>query len=171
MITLRPIVVADAIAIAAAVDQSRDALRRWMVWYSDDYDVGSAAAWIEQSLRETARGIAKQFAVIDEHEMLIGVVGIEGIDHTSGRAMIGYWLATPATNRGSGRHAVEQALAWGRTQPHLRTVWAVVADVNIASRRVLELNGFRRTDVRGTDERGDTALIYELDLRAAPALH
>lgn len=128
-------------------------------------------AWIEQSLGETARGIAQQFAVIDEHEMLIGVVGIEGIDHTSGRAMIGYWLATPATNRGIGRHAVERALAWARTQPDLYTVWAVVADVNLASRRVLDLNGFRRTDVRGIDERGDTALIYELDLRGPSASH
>ena len=43
---------------------------------------------------------------------------------------------------------------------------AVVADANLASRRVLEVNGFHQTGSRGTDGRGDVALIYELELRA-----
>jgi hypothetical protein len=38
MVTLRPIDLSDAGAIAAEVRQTRDALHRWMPSYRDDYD-------------------------------------------------------------------------------------------------------------------------------------
>jgi hypothetical protein len=55
-------------------------------------------------------------------------------------------------------------VVWARRRPALRTIWAVVAEPNRASRRVLEVNGFRLVGTRGVDERGDAALIYELEL-------
>lgn len=166
MITLRPIASSDAGAIAAAVGQSRDALRRWMPWYRDDYDEHTAEAWIAASLDGASRGTAQHFAVLDDQGAVVGVIGLEDINEESGRAMIGYWLATPASGRQNGRQAIEQLLAWACLRSGLGVLWAVVADANIASRRVLEINGFRLVEVRGTDERGDRALIYELELHA-----
>ncbi len=159
MVTLRPITAADAPAITAAVDLSRDALRRWMSWYSDDYDMDAATAWIEASLASAAAGSGYEFAVLDGNNAVVGVIGLEGIGEQSGRAMMGYWLATPMAGRQLGRGAVALALAWARTKPGLRTVWALVADANLASRRVLEINGFR----------GDAALLYEVELHPTAA--
>lgn len=51
VVTLRPIVAADPPAVAAAVDASRDALRRWMAWYRDDYDV-QATRWQADRVRD-----------------------------------------------------------------------------------------------------------------------
>lgn len=164
MIELRPIAATDAPAIAAAVDESRDALRRWMVWYRDDYDVQAARDWIEDSISHASAGTGIQFAISDGEHDLVGVVGFEGMKSQSGRAMIGYWLATRAVGRGIGRRAIELALVWARAQPGLRAVWAVVADANLASRRVLEIHQFRLVGPRGTDERGDLVLLYELEL-------
>ena len=169
MVTLRPIVIADAPAITAAVNQSRDALRRWMSWYRDDYDIDAATAWIEASLASAAAGTAYEFAILDGTNAVIGVVGLEDISEQSGRAMIGYWLATPMAGRQLGRQAVSRALAWARTKPDLRIVWAVVADANRASRRVLEVNGFRLVGTRGIDERGDIGLLYEVELHPTAA--
>ena len=166
MVTLRPIVLSDAGAIAAAVSQSRDALRRWMPWYRDDYDEQTAEAWIAASLAGASRGTTQHFAVLDDCGTVIGVIGVEDMDEESGRGMIGYWLATPASGRQNGRQAIEQLLAWARMRPALHVLWAVVADANVASRRVLEINGFRLVEARGADERGDRALIYELELDA-----
>ena len=167
MVTLRPLVAADAPAIAAAIDQSLHELRRWMPWAQDNYDIASAKTWIDASLANAAAGVGFEFVIVDESDAIVGVVGLEDMTEHSDRAMIGYWVATPAAGRGIGRQAVEQAIAWARTQPQLRVVWAVVADANVASRRVLAVNHFRLVATRGIDERGDAALIYELDLHPA----
>src|SRR5215510_9466224 len=167
MITLRPVIAADAPAIAAAVDQSRHELRRWMPWAQGNYDIESAKAWIDASLATATAGTGFQFVILDESEAIVGVVGLEGMSEHSDRAMIGYWVATPAAGRGVGRQAVEWVIAWARTQPRLHVLWAVVAEVNAASRRVLEVNHCRLVATRGIDERGDLALLYELDLRLA----
>jgi len=164
MVSLRPISAMDAPAIAAAVGQSREALRRWMEWYRDDYDECTARDWIDHALASAETGMAFQFAILDADDFLVGVIGLEDISERSGRAMIGYWLATPAAGRGIGRRAVELALAWARTRPRLDVVWAVVADANLASRRILEINQFQLVGTRGVDKRGDTGLVYEISL-------
>jgi ribosomal-protein-serine acetyltransferase len=169
VITLRPIAVEDAPAVFAAVDGSRAALRRWMSWYRDDYDLRVAERWITDSVAAAEAGTARQFVIVDDTEGLVGVIGFEDMGNEAGRAMLGYWLATAATGRGIGRRAVAQALLWARAQPAIQLVWAVVADVNLASRRVLEANAFRLAGRRGVDERGDALLIYELSLRAPPS--
>jgi RimJ/RimL family protein N-acetyltransferase len=168
MVTLRPISPEDAQAVAAAVAASRDALRRWMVWYRDDYDERAAGAWIRDAVASAAAGTGLEFAVL-EGGALVGVAGLEDVSAESGRAMLGYWLATPAAGRGVGRRAIALAVARARAMPGLRVVWAAVAEANRASRRVLEANQFRLVGTRGMDERGDTALRYELDLREPAA--
>jgi RimJ/RimL family protein N-acetyltransferase len=165
-ISLRPIASSDAPAVFAAVDGSRDALRRWMAWYRDEYDLRTAQGWIEQSLASADAETDRQFVIVDRTNALVGVIGFEDMSTESGRAMLGYWLAIHATGRGIGRRAIALALGWARSQPALRVIWAVVADVNLPSRRVLEANGFRVVGTRGIDERGDETIVYELDLRA-----
>ena len=49
MIHLRPLELTDAPAVFAAVDCSRDALRRWMVWYRDEYSLADAELWIQHT--------------------------------------------------------------------------------------------------------------------------
>ena len=140
-----------------------------MVWYRDDYDADTASAWIADSLAIAAAGSGIQFAILPADAQLVGVVGLENINEQSGRAMIGYWLSTRVAGRGIGRRAIELALAWARTRPGLRVICAVVADANLASRRVLEINRFRLVGTRGVDERGDTALLYEVELNSQAA--
>lgn len=164
MLVLRPITVGDAEAIASAVDQSRDALRRWMPWYRDDYDISAAQDWIAEMLAGIEAEQSQVFVIISGCETLVGVIALEGIDAQRRRAMIGYWLATPMTGQHLGRRAVGLALDWARTQHDIETVWAIVAEGNLASRRVLEVNGFRHVGTRGFDERGDRALLYEVSL-------
>ena len=169
MVSLRLLTLADAPAIAAAVDCSREALARWMVWYRDDYDVCAAEDWIRHTLATAATGTAFHFAILGPDDHVVGVISFEDISETPTRAMLGYWVASPSACRGIGRRAIAGALGWARAQSPIQIVWAVVAEPNTPSRRVLEVNAFRAVGARGTDERGDTQLIYELDLRAPAA--
>jgi RimJ/RimL family protein N-acetyltransferase len=137
-----------------------------MPWYRDDYSVADAETWIRQSLVARERGTGFQFAICESDGMLVGVLGIEDVNETTGRAMVGYWVTAPSMGRGIGKGAVAHALAWARLLPQVRIVWAWVAETNDRSRRVLEANGFRLVGTRDMDERGDVPLIYELNLRA-----
>ena len=166
MVSLRPVDIHDAPAVYRAVDSSRDVLRRWMVWYRDSYDLDDAESWIRYTIESAARGVGFHFAIVDETDDLIGVISVEGVSAESGRGMLGYWMATRATGLGHGRKAVEQVVAWARGQEKLATLWAVVAEANAPSRRVLEINGFRQVGTRPMDERGDVQLVYELELRS-----
>ena len=102
-----------------------------------------------------AAGTDFHFAVCDDNGQLVGVLGLESVSSETGRAMLGYWLGTSATGRGLGTRAVAEALDWARDQSRIQVVWALVAETNERSRRVLEANGFRVVGARERDERGD----------------
>jgi RimJ/RimL family protein N-acetyltransferase len=84
--------------------------------------------------------------------------------------MLGYWVETPACGRGVASRSVAQALSWARADPRIQVVWAMVAEGNAASRRVVEKHGFSIAGRRPLDERGDVPLIYETSLRRPPAV-
>jgi len=137
-----------------------------MEWYHDAYGLADAESWIQHTLTARAESTAFHFAVCEsDGSPLVGVVGVEDVNADTGRAMLGYWLATPVTGRGLGTRVVADVLQWARNETDIRTVWATVARPNAASRRVLEGNGFREVGTRGTDERGDTELLFEIELR------
>src|SRR5262245_6870012 len=115
MISLRSLELSDAAAVFAAVDVSRDALRRWMVWYSDSYSLADAETWIQHTLAARTEGTGFHFAICSPDDSLVGVIGLEEVT-TGGRAMLGYWMATPATGRGFGTRAVSDALTWAQSQ-------------------------------------------------------
>jgi ribosomal-protein-serine acetyltransferase len=165
MIGLRPLTPNDAAAIHSAVDRSRPELRRWMSWYHDAYGPADAESWLEFASKQQAAGACQHFAICDEKGVVVGVLGFEDIGE-HGRAMIGYWIATPSTGRGLGTQAIRDALDWARKEARIETVWAIVAEANAASRRVLERNGFQFARFSPQPSvAGDRQLIYELCLR------
>ena len=166
MSSLRPLALSDAPAVFAAADCSREALRRWMVWYRDSYAMADAEAWVRHAVASHAAGTDFHFAVCDDNSHLVGVLSLESVSSETGRAMLGYWLATPATGRGLGTRAIAEALDWARGQSRIHVVWALVAETNDRSRRVLESNGFRVVGTRERDERGDVPLVYDTELCA-----
>jgi len=161
VVVLRPLELRDAPAIFAAVERSREALRRWMVWHDDAYDVKSAEAWVQYAVAAHTAGNSLHFSVRDADDQIVGVLSLEDISPETGRAMIGYWLATSATGRGLGTRAVREAVSWAAAHSRIRVIWSLVAEANAPSRRVLESNGFTIVGVRERDERGDIPLVYE----------
>ena len=75
---IRPLEQRDASDVFSAVVSSRDALRQWMAWYSDGYDLLAAQSWIELTLASRAAGTGFHFAICDADGSVIGVVSLEG---------------------------------------------------------------------------------------------
>ena len=61
-----------------------------------------------------------------------------------------------------GTAAIREATSWARGHLDVDTIWAIVAEPNAASRRVLESNGFCRARDTEPSHYGDRQLIYEL---------
>jgi GNAT superfamily N-acetyltransferase len=76
---------------------------------------------------------------------VIGDCGTHGSADADGAIEIGYGLAGPFRDQGYGTEAVGAMTEWLLRQPGTRTARASTLADNIASRRVLEKNGFSLT--------------------------
>jgi RimJ/RimL family protein N-acetyltransferase len=63
-----------------------------------------------------------------------------------GRAEVGYGIAASRRRRGYATAAVSAMIAIARQDPELTTLTAETVNGNISSERVLEKNGFKRTE-------------------------
>ena len=84
-------------------------------------------------------------------ETVIGDCGTHGAADETGVIEIGYGLAEPFRRRGYGTELVGAMTEWLLAQPGIQAVLANTLADNVASRRVLEKNGFSLT---GYDENG-----------------
>jgi len=86
------------------------------------------------------------FCVVENSKRrIVGLVGLHEINHYHGYAEIGYWLWKEYWQRGFGTETVKLMVTYGFEFLNLRKIFARVFSPNIASQRVLEKNGFRKT--------------------------
>ena len=84
---------------------------------------------------------------------ILGDLGTHGPPDSEGSVEIGYSLAPSARGKGIGTAAVAALVRGLTVVPGIRRITAVTGAQNTASRRLLERQGFRRTDpLPGTDE-------------------
>jgi len=105
---------------------------------------------------DTADGLAFAQAggwtwlVLDDDGRVAGECGIKAPPDADGVVEIGYGLAAPSRGRGLGRRLVAALVAELSARPGVQRIEAEVHVGNVASRRVLEANGFGLADVHGT---------------------
>ena len=160
--TVRELRSGDAAAVYAAVDVSRPELEAWMSWCTPSYSFAATEAWVEYAVARAVAGRGRQY-VVEEAQVLVGVVGFEDIRESS--ATVGYWIATPYTGRGLGRRAVRAAVALAEADLRLDELVALVADRNARSRRLIEGLGFAERQPRVAREVGVGVRQYVLAVR------
>jgi RimJ/RimL family protein N-acetyltransferase len=80
--------------------------------------------------------------VVESPARIVGSVSFKSFDPGSGGAEIGYGIASGEQRRGFAAAAVRELVAAAFARPETRRVFAFVQPSNVASRRVLERNGF-----------------------------
>jgi RimJ/RimL family protein N-acetyltransferase len=107
-VTLRPYVEADAPALWAAVDESRESLGEWMPWVKAYAAPADALATVR---RLRARWLLREDLVVGifdrQSGRLLGGSGLHRIDWTIRRFEIGYWLRTTAVRHGFATETVQ----------------------------------------------------------------
>jgi ribosomal-protein-serine acetyltransferase len=139
---LRPLSPADAPALFAALDASRDHLRPWMTWLEETRSVDDSRGAIDRitASREARNG---DVCAILADGRLVGTIGLHGVDWTHRRAELGYWLAADVTGRGLMTRSCRAVLEMAFGELGLNRLEIRAAAENHPSRAVAERLGFK----------------------------
>jgi len=151
VVTLRPWEPDDAPVLAAAWEMPD--LQRWAAvpaLRGED----EARRWIEGTPNLRGGGRSLDLLVTDAHDHRpLGEVGLRGFGRGGGRdAELGWWVLEEERGRGVAARAVDLLATWALGSPmHLDELVAVVDPENVASVRVAERAGFRRSTISEAD--------------------
>ena len=123
------------------IDRYRIELREWLTWVDSTRSVADLRRYEHFAQSQFEAMSAFEYGLF-EHGILVGALGLHGLDWTSRHAEIGYWLAPSAQGRGLMTRAVATLAthAFGRLELHRLEIRCVVE--NHRSRAVAERLGF-----------------------------
>lgn len=142
-VDLRQVGQDEAVRIAAGRPEPDD---RWAEGFPREDDAGPAAGLAAAPLDPAPFGV---YALVPrDHGLIIGTAGFFGPPDTAGEVTIGYGMVEPEWGKGYGTQAVARLIEICCAHGGVTAVNADTDLDNIASRRVLEKNGFEH--VRST---------------------
>ncbi|MGR4864242.1 GNAT family N-acetyltransferase [Caulobacter sp. LARHSG274] len=111
-----------------------------------------------EMLRDLSATVGEAFTpnawMMVEDGEVVGLCSLVRVPYVGDTVMIGYGVAESRRQRGVARRGVAALLDWARGDDRVSTVTAETAVDNLASQRVLEVNGFERFDSRTDEEDG-----------------
>lgn len=120
----------------------------WLGTLPQPYTTEDATGYLEHCAEQMASGHGAYWAVADpDNDQLMGSIGLDQIEHTTGSGHVGYWIAPTGRGRGVGTAALRAAVRHAAVPVSdgglgLRRLVLRAATENIASRRVAEKAGF-----------------------------
>ena len=139
---LRPLAEADAEALCAAVEVSREVLRRRLRWGGEPASVEASRAFIRDAAR--GRGEREVFGVFEARTgALAGVAALQGLLAVPGLAELSLWVRADRQGRGYGLEAARLLAAHAFRRDGPQKLFARLDPSNRAARKVLQGAGFR----------------------------
>jgi RimJ/RimL family protein N-acetyltransferase len=137
-------------AQATADGQPRD--HAWADGFPREDDRDAATMWLSAA----DPVFTSWFVVERDGGQVVGTIGFFGPPDSTGELMVGYGLVPSAREKGYATEALRAVADYGLAQPEASRIVADPDLDNIASHRVLEKAGFRRSHAT------DTSQWYEL---------
>ena len=162
---------ADAPAIAEAVNASYAELHEWMEWARGPYGLADAQAWCESMGARMAAGREYPVLVTQRDDLtIIGCMGLIDINWDVPMCELGYWLRTGDVGRGYCSEAARALTRYAFDELKAERVEITMNDRNRRSWAVAERLGFtweathrsHRRDNRG--RLADTRVYAMLDV-------
>lgn len=143
-IELKPLMPAHAEELFAAIDASRELLRRRLRWAGGVRSKDDAAAFIRRAAEASAAGAARVFGVFEARTgALAGVAALQGMLEVPGVAELSGWVRADRQECGYFLEAGRQLAAHAFRKEGLHRLYARIDPANRAARRVLQKIGFR----------------------------
>ena len=146
-ISLRRYTPDDVDAFWEAVRESVDQVAPWMPWCHPDYSRDESQRWIQYCEAAWTRGVAYEFAIVDERNRILGGCGLNELRPENLIANLGYWVRTSAMRKGVATAAVSQITDFAFSRTSLMRLEIVVAATNYRSVRVAEKSGALREGI------------------------
>ena len=147
---LRPASASDYPEWANLREASRAFLSPWEpIWPDDDLSYAAFRRRLRRQNEEIARDEAYPFLIFDgKSGALMGGLTVGGVRRgVAQTATLGYWMGAAYAGRGIMTRAVAIASRWGFLSLRLHRVEAACLPENVASRSLLERNGFVREGI------------------------
>ncbi|WP_329464925.1 GNAT family N-acetyltransferase [Streptomyces sp. NBC_01431] len=136
MITIRPAVLDDAAALAAALLRNREHMRPWEPHRADAFYTAAGQA-------ERLSDVGAHRLVCADGDRIVGLATLSGVAlGPFCSASLGYWVDAEYTGRGLATRAVEETCRLALDRLGLHRVEAGTVPHNTASQRVLRKTGF-----------------------------
>jgi RimJ/RimL family protein N-acetyltransferase len=167
---LRWFTVADAPAVARAVDESLDHLKPWMAWA----DARSGDALFQRSRLRTLRSLMErgeewQYGVFDgDDERVLGSIGLM-TRRGPATLEIGYWLHVDAGGHGYATRGAAALTEVARAEPGIRTVVIYCDEANQRSAAIPRRLGYTLAGIhrRAPEAPGETGREMQWTMGAA----
>jgi ribosomal-protein-serine acetyltransferase len=144
---IRPYQAKDAQNVYEAVRESLGDLVPWMPWCHPDYSLEEARQWVSSQDVLAQRGLAYEFAILDDRGGYLGGCGINQLNHAHRFANLGYWVRSSAAGHGTAPAAARLAADYAFNQTALVRLEIVCAVDNLRSQRAAEKTGAVREGV------------------------
>lgn len=142
LITIRPYLDSDAPAHAEAVRESAASGQRWLEWMTEDYPEQESLSWLQMSQLALAKNVAFDMGMFDRYnQQFVGGIALNRIDWHYRVGNLGYWVRESCANKGIASEAVRLFAENAFEAYQLRRIELVIAEHNLASRRVAEKVG------------------------------
>jgi RimJ/RimL family protein N-acetyltransferase len=166
-LVLRPYRMGDAEALFAAVEESRERLRRWLDWVDDFETLDHARYYVSGAQHDWARRRDLFFGLFDAGGRYLGNAGLHNVDWSIRSFEIGYWLRDGAEGRGYAQEAVRRLTRFAFEDLGANRVEIRCDPRNERSRRVAERLGFPfegclRNSRQDPEGRPRDTLVYAL---------
>jgi|GEM_PF-2376861 len=143
-LVLRPLTGGDAEALFAAVDSSREVLRRRLRWAPAAGSAEDSRGFIRACSEARRRGEREDFGVFEARSAaLAGVASLQSLLVVPGLAEFSLWIRADRQNRGYGGEAGRLLIAHAFRREALQKLYARLDPANRGARKVLQRVAFR----------------------------
>lgn len=139
---LRPLRDRDARGLFEIIERNRLRLRRWLSWLDDHRDLEAVRGLIANHARDFSRGHSVRLG-IDYRGRVVGIIGLQRINHADRTASLGYWLDSDHERLGLVTRAAVALCRHGILELGLGRIEIAAATGNARSIAVAERLGFR----------------------------
>jgi len=145
-IELRPVSLADAPALYAAVERNRARLREWLPWVGLSYGLNDMVRHLEERERENAARESLASHIWNGAD-LCGAISLHRIDKKHRNTSIGYWLDQAHEGRGIMTRACRAIVTEGFRNYGLHRIEIRCATGNDRSSAIPRRLGFREEGI------------------------
>ena len=141
---LRPLAESDGEALFAAIDATREALKRRLRWVGAVASAEDCRGFIRAAAEAEKRGESAVYAVVEaKSKGLVGIAALQRLLENPGLAEASAWIRGDRQEKGYAVEAGRLLIALAFKGDGLHRLYARIDPANRAARKVLQRIGFR----------------------------